>query len=152
MRVLVHFVQVPFLNIFLCWTGQFKQVDGLCSVVNDHNIWTLDCDADFRRYGAAGWSFVALKVTVNCVLRCVNTRHNVIQDSIMSPLPATSVQANAADVEHMVGGLPAPAELAEVGWRLLPALQVSGGGQGVDSGVDEELHGAGLEVEDIALP
>ena len=39
MRVAVHFVMVPFIQIVLCWTGQFKQVDGLCSVVNNHNIW-----------------------------------------------------------------------------------------------------------------
>ena len=52
----------------------------------------------------------------------------------------------------MVGRLSSPAELAEVGGRILPALQVGGGGEGVNGGVHQELHGTGLQVEEVAIP
>ena len=55
-------------------------------------------------------------------------------------------------MQHVVGGLPASAEFAEVRRILLPTFEVGGGGEGVDSGVEQELEGAGLEVVHVALP
>ena len=143
---------MPFFYVLFCRARQLKQVNSLCSLVQNHNVWSLASDTDFWGDGAAPCSLVSLQVTVDSIQTGVNTRDCIIDDTVMPPLPPTSVETNTAVIQHVVGGLPASAEFAEVRRRLLPTFEVGGGGEGVDSGVEQELEGAGLEVVHVALP
>ena len=62
-----------------------------------------------------------------------------MQDAIVAPLPSTSVQPHAADIQNMICGLPTSAQLAEVRGRFFPPLKVGCCGEGVDRGVEEKL-------------
>ena len=36
--IFVAFLSVANVNIPFCWAGEFKKVDGLLVIVNDHNV------------------------------------------------------------------------------------------------------------------
>ena len=74
---------MPLFYVLLFRAHILKQVNSLCFLIQNHNVWPLASDTDFWGDGASPCSLVSIPVTVDSVQTGANTRHCIVDNTVV---------------------------------------------------------------------
>ena len=96
----------------------------LFHLVYYHNIWFKVGHTNLRGDCTSSSSLMSRKVNKNWIFTGVQPLQYKVQNVVVSPCPASSLQTNFANVQTVVSCLSALTKFALVWRRLLPSLKV----------------------------
>ena len=108
---ILHFITVSLFNILLHGHCQLPYLNVLGQLVYDYNVWYKCSYSYLWWYCTSTSSLVARQIRVDFKLFCIYKGDQVGEDVVMAPFKPPSVEANFTNIQYMVGGLPAPAQL-----------------------------------------
>ena len=95
---MVHFICVSFVYVPLCGAGQLEQVYSFLLLIKNNYIRPLASVANLRGNSSTPSCLVFHQITMDFEFVCMDPGHNIVQDSVVAPLPPSSIETNTTGI------------------------------------------------------